>query len=193
MDPKNDSETKTTTEPQSQLFSNPERWLNLALTELVSAAQKKKDWKTAKATIDAVKHVLFRAGEIFVSEVGEVQVFLYVTCPERNKIIAAVVTKNPGDLEYTPIKQTESHAAHDLTAAFICDFPNAVFTVDAGEPIWLFAGGSTPQTALAKRWVTLNNMMELVSEGHTKFAIAVPKSRDSEIQEGPKGTKDIKG
>lgn len=157
------------------LQSNTERWISNTIDSLVSSANKSSDWSTALATVDAISNVLAKFGEVYISEAGDVEVFLFVTNPEKGKIFAAIVKKDATTGEFVPIRQTDAAGARELAASFICDFPNAVMTLDGGQPLWLFI-----KEADEKLWLTLDNMAKSVRAGHTKFAVAVPKQQEED-------------
>ena len=156
-----------------------ERWIHGPNDILVTAAKATSDWGTANATVDAVRNVLVKTGEVFVSEVGDVDVFLYVTTPIANKVHASVVTRDPdnADKPFKVLRDSENNGARELVAAFLCDFPNAVFTLSGGKPLWLFIHNEVSKVP-DKKWVTLANVAAAVRSGNTKFAIAVPKPAD---------------
>lgn len=167
----------------STLQTQSERWIAGPNDELVTAAKSSKNWSTALATVDAVANVLAKTTEVFVSEVGDVESFLYVTAPRKGKVHVSVVAKNTAKDDkaadpFTVLRSVEDAGARDLVAAFLCDFPKAVFTVDGGHPLWLFIHqqGAPPNAPPDKKWVTLANFVEAAAAGHTKFGIAVPKT-----------------
>lgn len=170
----------------SALQTQSERWIAGPNDDLVATAKSSKNWSTALATVDAVANVLAKTTEVFVSEVGDVESFLYVTAPRKGKVHVSVVAKNttnPANDEessdpFTVLRSVEDAGARDLVAAFLCDFPNAVFTVDGGHPLWLFIHqqGAPKNAPPDKKWVTLANFVTAAAAGHTQFGIAVPKT-----------------
>jgi len=187
------------------LLSHTERWATLSADQLTNDAKKHQHYKLALTTVDAVTPSLMKTEEGYLSETGDVQVFLYVALDDASKhVLTSIIvphcetaSKKEGTPErdserkgtnqdnknqqYNPRLTVYNEAARSLIAAFLCDFPNALFSVDGGLPLVLFL-----QEQKLKRYVTLENMIEASKLGIKKIVIAVPKASSS-ITQRPRG------
>ncbi len=156
----------------ANLQSHPERWLAEDAASLIQTAKtSSKHFATALTTVDAVTPALTKMTEGYVSESGDIAVFLYVAFDETNKrVLASIVLPNDdSDEDFKPRLTVYDEQARELIAAFLCDFPDALFSVDGGKPLVMFI----PDAKL-KRFVTLSNMLEAVANKWSKLCVAVP-------------------
>lgn len=170
------------------LQSNAERWLSLAPPKLIEAVKPLKHFKLATTTVEAVSPSLSKMGEGYLSETGDIEVFLFVSLDDQSKrVLASIVrpsvaaeAKASDDKGFAPIHTTYDEEAKELIAAFLCDFPNALFSVEGGLPLVMFL----PEVKL-KRYITLNNMIDAAAQNCRKMCVAVPGGKG-------KGGKDSK-
>lgn len=204
-----------------QKLSKSDRWLTESIDSLVKEAKKSKFWSLALSTADAMTPTLMRFGQVYVSEQGDIEVFVWVLLPDMTKkaIFANVVamsetgeskaesttrskgakseateateatevteateateaTENKSSQQMKVLRTADTNnGARELVAAFICDFPNAVFTIDTGKPIQVLN-----HETRSRSFMTLNNM---ITETGTRedgtmtrkstFSVLVPK------------------
>ena len=194
------------------LASNTERWLSRSAADLVQAAKKHKNFSLAERTVDAVTPCLTKMSEGYVSEAGDIEVFLYMAIDtESKKVLASIVkqsasttdskeatteTEKPASkTDLVPRATVYNEDAKDLVAAFLCDFPDALFSVEGGMPVVMFIEATVPKGTSSsakgivpgeklKRYVTLNNMLEAVENKWYKMCIAVPGGNAKSKKDG---------
>jgi hypothetical protein len=178
------------------LSSNVERWLNHTAEELIAAAKTAKDknhFNLAERTVEAVTPTLMKMHEGYLSDVGDIQVMLYVMLDTDSHKVAASVVRQTADGDLEPRFSVCDEQAHDLIAAYLCDFPDALFSVEGGIPLVLIIDvpansrvpGFLPGERL-KRHVTLNNMIDAVQNKWTSkliIAVPAPKSTSDKVKQ----------
>lgn len=158
------------------LKTNAERWLKEPASTLCKEAKEKKQyWSLAERTVEAVTPVLQKMKEGFLSEVEDIQVFVHVLYEDTSGEVLASIVMQDDNGERHPREVLHNQEAKELVAAFLCDFPDALFSIDGGLPLVLFI-----KQAHLKRYVTLNNMIEAAQNKWTQFAIAVPGGKKKE-------------
>ena len=157
----------------ANLLSNAERWAKNRAPDLIKTAKtSNKNWVLAERTVEAVTPSLMKVLEGYVSEAGDIEIFLYVALdPSTNRVLASIVEAKQNADGFQPCLTAYDQEAKELIAAFLCDFPDALFSVEGGLPLILFV-----VEAKTKRYVTLNNMLEAAQNKHLKMCIAIPKS-----------------
>jgi hypothetical protein len=154
----------------ANLQSNTERWLTLKPEDLITSAKDNKHFRLALTTVDAVTPSLMKMAEGYLSESGDIEVFLYVALDESSKrVLASIVLPTEDEKGFQPRSTCYDEQARDLIASFLCDFPNSLFSVEGGLPLVLFM-----QEQRLKRFVTLNNMIEAGQLGTKRVVVAVP-------------------
>jgi hypothetical protein len=193
------------------LASNTERWLSLSAADLIKAGKKHKNFNLAERTVDAVTPCLTKLSEGYVSEAGDIEVFLYMAIDTESKKVLASIVKQSAPKDTQPSTEDEKteqsktdlvprvtvydEEAKDLVASFVCDFPDALFSVEGGMPVVMFIDVGVPKGTAAsakgvvpgeklKRYVTLNNMLEAVENKWYKMCIAVPGGNAKSKKEG---------
>jgi hypothetical protein len=162
------------------------KWLNCDnLENLINQVKtsNEKQWTLALRTVESCAEILKRQKEIFISEVDMVQVCIYIaisssasgtdskTTPEQTQTVGTIARMDEKGVELTPIQSTtDTTMIKELCAAFLCDFPNAIFSITGGIPLILFV-----KKTQEKLFVSLNNMLRCAQNGCMEFAIAVPK------------------
>lgn len=174
---------------QAVQFQNTsiEKWLQCDNMETLIEKIKKnneKQWTLALRTVESCSEILKRQKEIFISEIDMVQVCIYIAISETSEKeseqlnskpqtpVAAIARMDEKGVELTPIQSTtDPLMIKELCAAFLCDFPNALFSITGGIPLILFV-----KKTQEKLFVSLNNMVRCAQNGCMEFAIAVPKT-----------------
>jgi len=161
-------------------LNHADRWLQNSAEDLISKNKgKHQNWLSALTTVDAATPSLSKVGEGYLSEDGDIRVFLFLMLDEKSKdVLCSIVTpgstQDPSDpsdpsQEFQVRLQVSGDTARDLAASFMCDFPNALFSVDAGLPLVMFFENKE------KRFVTLHNVIEAMENKQSKLVIAIPK------------------
>ena len=172
------------------LLSNRERWLSKTPSELVDGRRQYQYFPLALKTVDAVTPSLSKVGEGYLSEMGDIEVFLYVVLDNQNKRVLVSIVK-PSESEekgFTPLHTVYDEAAKDLVAAFLCDFPDALFSIEGGKPLVMFL-----QELKLKRFITLNNMIEAAQNKCKKICVAVPGDKNAPNTRGARTAEEIMG
>ena len=158
------------------LQSHSERWLSTLPAELIASCKTHRNWKLACTVVEAATPVIQKMKEVYVSEVGNIDLFLYVTMDmSQNAVLASIIRCEKDHNNMTPLHSVENEEVKDLVAAFVCNFPDATFSIDGGIPLQLFI--KKPNLI---RYVTLNNFLDAAANKWTEFAIAVPKFKDKD-------------
>lgn len=164
-------------------------WLTNTITERVALSKEKHaNWSTAVAVVDSVQLMLLRFGQLYVSEPEDIKVFLLATAPDKKTLFVDVVSDSPTEEKFVSLRRAEGRQpCRETVAAFLCDFPDAVFSAEGGIPLVLMGENSKQKSQAVrpgkpmKRYLSLNAMLDMIREGMNKFALAMPK--------GPEDTK----
>lgn len=187
--------------------TNVEKWLSWTADQLIELGNQcnGSNYNLAERTVEAVTPSLMKMGEGYLSEDGDIQVFLYIALEEKSGQVLASVVQNSDsnaavqstdtiEAKIQPRLTVQNQQAKQLVAAFLCTFPNALFSIDGGIPLVMFmeipGGASLANINLrgsglipgekVKRFVTLNNMIEATQYGCHKICIAIPKAKDKD-------------
>jgi hypothetical protein len=170
------------------LASHTERWMTLPSKDLIQEAKTRNpNYALSLRTVDAVTPCLQKVGEGYLSETGDIQVFLYVALDVKEKKVLASITVND-TTAFKVLSTVYDEEAKELLAAFCCDFPDALFSVEDGLPVMMFihvtsaAPGILPGEKL-KRYVTLNNLLECSHNKWNQLTIAVPAAKKTPTKE----------
>jgi len=176
------------------------RWLTESIPSLVEHRKlRHPDWQDACTIIKALQPTLMHAPEVYLSEIEQCQFFLALTQtnPEEKdpeRLIWTLHLVEPEEEEKTDAKpvdnqvfqmgdgaillsryQTEDREEiNDVLATFMCDFPDAAFSVMGGLPL-VIRGERFPD-----RFVTLNNFKEARARQVRKFAIMLPRGQTAD-------------
>ena len=169
--------------------TNTEKWLTWTAEQLIELGKANSNFNLADKTVEAVTPSLMKVGEGYLSESGDIQVFLYIALEEKSKQVLASVIQDSGSDDTKEIKPrftVHNQQAKELVAAFLCMFPDALFSIDGGLPLVMFmeipagvnlsGSGLIPGEKL-KRFVTLSNMLEATRYKCHKICIAIPKNK----------------
>lgn len=170
-------------------LSQEERWANLSSDELIATARKEnKHFNLALRTVEVVTPSLMKIHEGYLSNTGEdIKQFLHILLdPDANQVVVSVVD----NATFEPRFSLCDNNAKDLMAAFLCDFPDAIFSLDQGYMPLLFAeipvGNTVPgyiPGELVKRHITLNTMLEIVqNKWHSKLSVRIALPREEKPQ-----------
>lgn len=187
--------------------TNVEKWLSWTADQLIELGNQcnGSNYNLAERTVEAVTPSLMKMGEGYLSEDGDIQVFLYIALEEKSGQVLASVVQNSdsnanSEEKIQPRLTVQNQQAKQLVAAFLCTFPNALFSIDGGIPLVMFMeipgssaslrsqndvnlnlrGSGLIPGEKVKRFVTLNNMIEATQYGCHKICIAIPKAKDKD-------------
>jgi len=150
-------------------------WVTSSLTDLAEKNKSHPDFSTALAMYDAIQNVAQRFGELYISDKGDIDVFLYIIAApgdkKKTKLIASIVEPTAGEMKIA--RQTDAAGTRVICASFLCDYPDAVFTIDGGSPVCLLVEKTKEKSVLS-----LNVMKAAAAAGHRNFAIAVAGSAE---------------
>jgi len=135
--------------------------------ELTEEYEKHAHMNLAQRAFEAVQGIVMKEGEVYLSSPNNPDNFLILMAnPEKNKIIALFVDILPND-EYVTRWATEPEETKDVVASFMIAFPNALFSVESGYPIYLLAGPNW------RKVCSLESLQEAVQLGFREFGFGV--------------------
>jgi len=170
----------------SNLVSSSRKWLTTSAKRLVKANRTNQtDYRgQALRVLKALQPLLYSCGHVYLSEQGDIAVFLYAQFDKaRETSAAAIVTLDEKGAPKSLDSVRGLDETADLLAAFMCDFPQAIFTIDSDGQ------GPAGQTAQSTQRVpifmqivdtqehqfaTLQNITHATAQGHTRFTWAIP-------------------
>lgn len=135
-------------------------------------------WELGKRTVEIVSPMLEqKINHMYLSLVKDYGVCLHLFRDQKTQELFCEIvpintqTQKMGDAQVILSDKTQ---ITNLATAFVCDFPDALFSIDGGLPILMVS-----QSTNAQRYITLHNIQEAVEQNNLKFAVVVPKKKDS--------------
>jgi hypothetical protein len=144
------------------------KWLVQKEEILLEQGRKHEHFQTARSVTQAVSPVLLQLGEAFVSPIEQCSVFLYLIWEDNRLLVSVVPIQNNGSFGDARICIEDETKARDLVAAYLCDFPDAVFSVRGGMPVRMKQSGVAQE-----RFITLNNVLDGIKQGYPQFGVYV--------------------
>jgi len=145
---------------------------NCTADELIAKNSKHPDLSMALRLYEAVKGVLLKEGEYYVSQ-PEVSYFLLVMTPGMVAMVDIEGEENKE--ENLRMKQRwiveDAKQTQNVVASFVLEHPDAVFSLEGGEPIYICSGHHW------RRCFAFANLKEGMALGYREFGTGVVSSK----------------
>lgn len=140
--------------------------------ELIEEYEKHPDRNLAQRAYEAVKGIIFKEGEVYLSSPENTHNFLIIMAnAEEGKMLALFVDILPND-EYVTRWSCDAEDCQNVVASFMLAYPDAIFSVESGYPIYLLAGPNW------RKMCSLKALQEAVQLGFREFGFGVKSDKD---------------
>jgi hypothetical protein len=157
-------------------------WLIASPKELIDRyAIESVNFNLALRMYEAMRPTLMKESQIYLSDVGDIEMFLLLSIIESDILVSIVKSEEQEFVETAVVKGIEGQ---QLVAAFLVSHPNAIVSCDGGIPVYLLV----PDTTF-KKHLTFTNLLAAVKSGATNFVIAVAGAPGSSGSSGSSGLK----
>ena len=150
--------------PVIPAMTNTERWKSLPSNVLISSATRGAAWEDAQVMVKTVTPLLAGFQEAILCDQGDVPFFLAVGASTEQTRAVLVLPGERDDLPNVEKHLCLNEDAADLAAAFLVDFPNAVFLPPSNSPVCIMSRAG-------KAYFTLATYTKFKRNGDTKFTL----------------------